>query len=194
MNTLCGRQRNRPGIFSRGRGHRVFVGLEKGETGLPYERSGKRAEGVLAQEIKERGLQVHARGIKKALPFLPMLFKEFLPSVESPDRDIKGFADPFHRSEAEGVLCEDAEDKTEAVAAVRDDGIREDRMRGKAHTGSTDKTADVEDGFNRPVIDKIDQGTLVIGMNAQTFPAPAMGTDLILGLQMIHTFGVDGFS
>ncbi len=60
MNTLCGRQRNRPGILFRSRGHRVFVGLEKGETGLLYERSGKRAEGALAQEIQERGPQVHA--------------------------------------------------------------------------------------------------------------------------------------
>ena len=128
------------------------------------------------------------------MPLLPVFLKEPLPSVERPDRDLKSFADLFDRPEMAGVFRKDTEDEAKAVAAVRDDGIREDRMRGKAHTGSTDKTADVEDGFNRPVIDKIDQGTLVIGMNAQTFPAPAMRTDLILGLQMIHTFGIDGFS
>ena len=186
MNTLCGRQRNRPGIFSRGRGHRVFVGLEKGETGLPYERSGKRAEGVLAQEIKERGLQVHARGIKKALPFLPMLFKEFLPSVESPDRDIKGFADPFHRSEAEGVLCEDAEDKAEAVAAVRDDGIREEGMCcGRISAERTDEATDAQDSLYRFVINEVDHGALVIAMYVKT-AVPAVRADCPMGTQMLH--------
>ena len=64
------------------------------------------------------------------------------------DRDIKGFADPFHRSEAEGVLCEDAEDKTEAVAAVRDDGIREEGMCcGRISAERTDEARTVFTGL-----------------------------------------------
>ena len=115
-----------------------------------------------------------------------MFLQEFLPSVESPDRDIKGFADPFHRSEAEGVLCEDAEDKTEAVAAVRNDGIREEGMcSGRILAERTDKAADAQDSLYRSVMNEVYHGALVIAMYVKT-AVPAVRADCPMGTQMLH--------
>ena len=115
-----------------------------------------------------------------------MFLQEFLPSVESPDRDIKGFADPFHRSEAEGVLCEDAEDKTEAVAAVRDDGIREEGVCcGRIPAERTDKAADAQDSLYRFVINEVDHGALVIAMYVKT-AVSAVRAYCAVGTQMSH--------
>ena len=84
------------------------------------------------------------------------------------------------------MLCEDAEDKTEAVAAVRDDGIREEGVCcGRIPAERTDKAADAQDSLYRFVINEVDHGALVIAMYVKT-AVPAVRADCPMGTQMLH--------
>lgn len=107
-----------------------------------------------------------------------MLFKELLPPEEGLKGDIKDFTDPLCRPQTEGMLGQDAEDEEQAVPAVRDDGIREDGVSGRAFTLSADQAADTQADLDRPAINEFNQGSVIVGVDAHLSPAPTERTDL----------------
>ena len=84
------------------------------------------------------------------------------------------------------MFCEYAEDKAEAVAAVRDDGIREEGVCcGRIPAERTDKAADAQDSLYRFVMNEVDHGALVIAMYVKT-AVPAVRAYCAVGTQMSH--------
>ena len=84
------------------------------------------------------------------------------------------------------MLCEYAEDKTEAVAAVRDDGIREEGMCcGRISAERTDEAADTQDSLYGSVMNEVDHGALVIAMYVEA-AVSTVRAYCAVGTQMLH--------
>ena len=86
------------------------------------------------------------------------------------------------------MFCEDAENKTKAVLAVRDDRIRKDGMGRRTQTRRTDKPADVQGDPYRFVVDEIDESALIIGVDPKGISGTTKGTDCLLSAKMVHAF------
>ena len=65
---------------------------------------------------------------KESLPLRTMQVKQLLPPIECFKGDFKEFADLLHGVQMESVFCQHPKDEEETVAAVRDDGIRQNGM------------------------------------------------------------------
>ena len=92
------------------------------------------------------------------------------------------------------MLCEDTKDKEKAVAGIGNNGIREDSVGGGTAAPGTDEPADKEIVFLRTAINKFDQGTFVIGMNAHTAPAAADRADFRMHMKVMEDVTYDLFS
>ena len=110
------------------------MGLEKRISGLTYKCGFKNAERLFVDQVKKGGSQISFGIHNKALPFFPMFLKEFFPPIVSPDGDLKGLTYFLHWPKPEGAFYKDSKNETKAVAAIRDDRIREHGMCGWALT------------------------------------------------------------
>lgn len=127
MTILCGHGASGDGILP-DRVYRIAVGLEERHA-CPLEKRGSQGTEWICMDKAENGIfQVLLNGCKAALPFLSVFFKKPAPPVESPDGDIKAFADLFHRLETQAMFSKDTEDETEAVPAIRNDRVGKHAM------------------------------------------------------------------
>lgn len=117
-------------------------------------------------------------------PFLFMGFPEGKPFIELVPGDAKSFTEQFDGIKPGKVFPKDTQDKEQAVAAVRNDGVRKDGM------GMI--TAVTEDPEDTQVIlfvlpcPEINDGTPVVVMYVAVSGASTDGTGLQLRLKMIH--------
>ena len=154
------------------------MGLKEGKAGLPEEGCSKRAEWILPDQGQNGFPETAFCSGKESLPFGAVLFEQFLPAIESPDRDLKTLTDLFHRAKMKGVFCQNSQDEEEAVTVVGNDGIRQDRMCGQRPAAIAGQSADKQVDFADMTIHEFDQGTAVVRMDAQVSPAAAVRTGL----------------
>ena len=98
--------------------------------------------------------------------------------------DSKSFAELFDGVKSCKVFPEDAQDKEQAVAGVRDDDIRKDGM--CMATAVTEEPQDTEIRFFLSAGLKVDDGSAVVVMDVAVSGAPADGTGLQTGLEQRH--------
>ena len=162
--------------------------LQNGEAGLSKEGGGEAAKRLLPDEFKDCGPDAAFCGCQEPLPLGAVLLKQLLPSVERFKRDFKDLADPFHRTQVHGVLCQYPEDEEKAVAAVRDDGIRQDGMGRRRLAIIADQATDTKVGFFGMTVNEIDQGTAIISVYMHLALASAVRTGLRLRPEAVHAF------
>ena len=92
------------------------------------------------------------------------------------------------------MFCEDAKDEEEAVAAVRDDGIRKDSVGRLRIALIAGKTADAEADLHRMTINEFDQSAVVVSVDMKTPFASTIRAGLSSWLQMRHVFIKNVFS
>ena len=94
------------------------------------------------------------------------------------------FAELFNGVKTCKVFPEDAQDKEQTVAGVRDDDIRKDGM--CMVTAVTEDPEDAEIRFFLCTGPKVDDGSAVVVMDVAVSGAPADGTGLQTGLEQRH--------
>ena len=98
--------------------------------------------------------------------------------------DSISFAELFNGGKSGKVFPEDAQDKEQAVAGVRNDDIRKDGM--CMVTAVTEDPEDAEIRFLFCAGDEIYNGSAVVVMDVAVSGAPADGTGLQTGLEQRH--------
>ena len=98
--------------------------------------------------------------------------------------DSKSFAELFDGVKTCKVFPEDAQDKEQTVAGVRDDYIRKDSMCMAAAV--TEDPEDAEIRFFLCTGPKVDDGSAVVVMDVAVSGASADGTGLQTGLEQRH--------
>ena len=170
------------------------MGLQDRKCRLSDERSGEGAEWIFSDQFQDGILQTGFHGGQKPLPLPSMLVVELLPSVEGSEGDFEHFADPVDGAQTNGVLCQDAKDKEQAVSAVGNDRNRQDRVRGRSLTLMADQTADTQAGLHRMTVNEFDQGAVVVGVDTHASFTATIQTDLRCRTEMVHTFTEMSFS
>ena len=94
------------------------------------------------------------------------------------------FAELFNGGKTCKVFPEDAQDKEQTVAGVRDDDIRKDSMCMAAAV--TEDPEDAEIRFFLCTGPKVDDGSAVVVMDMAVSGTPADGTGLKFGLKFSH--------
>ena len=101
------------------------------------------------------------------------------------------FAELFNGVKTCKVFPEDAQDKEQTVAGVRDDDIRKDGM--CMATTVTEDPEDAEIRFFLCAGPKVDDGSAIVVMDVAVSGTPADGTGLQMGLKFSHVGIKKGF-
>jgi hypothetical protein len=162
---------------------RITVRLEKGKGGKSGKRGRKGRVFPGNDPFQENSIRRFNR-IKCPEPESFVLPEETKPAVEHGMGDAEPQAELFHGGKAQEVLSNDAEDKKEAVGAVRDDEVREDGMRmaaaGADHPGYGDPVVDGSAG------DEIDQVSFIGGMAGAGVGSTTTGTEIQFRAEISH--------
>lgn len=127
---------------------------------------------------------------KAAEPFLLVHAEELEPPAQLGKGDRKASAEPLHGGKAQEILRQDTEEEEEAVAGVGDNEIWED---GMGMSAGTDEAQDAEAVADGCAAYEIDQGAVIIGMNAAGSLCPTAGTGLEFGVEPLHKGSKEGF-
>lgn len=164
---------------------RIFVGLEEGDSETA-DKTGSKV-GITGQPKKtfqEREIRgLHGR--KKPHPLFLLPPEEGKPMVELFLVNKEAPAKFFYGRKVQEIFSQDAQDKEKAVGRIRDDEIRKD---GMGMAAGTDKTQDAEAVPDRLAANKINQGTVIIGMDGAGSLYPTAGA----GLQFRAESGHEG--
>jgi hypothetical protein len=162
---------------------RITVRLEEGKGSKPGK-SGRKGRVFRGNDAFQENSIRRSNRIKCPEPEGFVFPEETKPAVEHGMGDAEPQAELFHGGKAQEVLSNDAEDKKEAVGAVRDDEVREDGMRmaaaGADHPGYGDPVVD------GPAGDEIDEIPLIRGMARAGVGSTATGTDLQFRAEISH--------
>jgi hypothetical protein len=162
---------------------RVTVRLEEGKGSKPGK-SGRKGRVFPGNDpFQENSIRRFNR-IKCPEPEGFVFLEEAKPAVEHGMGNAEPQAELFHGRTVQEVLSNDAEDKKEAVGAVRDDEVREDGVRmaaaGTGHPGYGDPVVD------GPAGDEIDQVSFIGGMARAGVGSTTTGTGFQFRAEIHH--------
>ncbi len=113
-----------------------------------------------------------------------MLLKELLPFIKLVSGDAEPFTEALQGRNVQEGFCQDAEDKEKAIAGIRDDHVREDRMgMSTALSGQTEDSNFCSDGYPA---DKINDPAPIIGMDLAIERRATDRTGLLFWAECIH--------
>lgn len=113
-----------------------------------------------------------------------MLLKELLPFIKLVSGDAEPFTEALQGRNVQEGLCQYAKDKEKAIAGIRDDHVREDRMgMSTALAGQTEDSNFCSDG--NPA-DKVNDPAPIIGMNLAIERGATDRTGLLFRAECIH--------
>ena len=113
-----------------------------------------------------------------------MLLKELLPFIKLVSGDAEPFTEALQGRNVQEGFCQDAEDKEQAIAGLRDDHVREDRMgMSTALAGQTEDSNFCSDGYPA---DKINDPAPIIGMDLAIERRATDRTGLLFWAECIH--------
>lgn len=113
-----------------------------------------------------------------------MLLKELLPFIKLVSGDAEPFTEALQGRNVQEGFCQDAKDKEKAIARIRDDQVREDRMgMPTALAGQTEDSNLCSDGYPA---DKVNDPAPIIGMNLAIERGTTDRTSLLFRAECIH--------
>lgn len=113
-----------------------------------------------------------------------MLLKELLPFIKLVSGDAEPFTEALQGKNVQEGFCQDAKDKEKAIARIRDDQVREDRMgMPTALAGQTEDSNLCSDGYPA---DKVNDPAPIIGMNLAIERGTTDRTSLLFRAECIH--------
>lgn len=130
--------------------------------------------------------------MRESLPYGAVAFEELLPVVECRFGNDKDLTDSFYGTDMERMLCQGTKDKEQAVAAVRDDRVRQNSMCTAALTADDPENAETD--LLRMSINEFDEGAVVISVNAAPACTSADWASFQSRNEMIQTVIKDVFS
>ena len=113
-----------------------------------------------------------------------MLLKELLPFIQLVSGNAETFTEALQGRNVQEGFCQDTKDKEKAIAGIRDDQVREDRMgMSTALAGQTKDSHFCSDGYPT---DKVNDPASIIGMDLAMERGATVRTGLLFRAECIH--------